>query len=203
MSTTDLSRSDKWLYPQWKMILTKVDILPRDKILEIGSGFGGFFNYLKRIIPQKNYIGLELDIQACNFCQSYFNSDSFLTTSIENYKPKHKFDKIFAFEVLEHLENPRKVIEKIQHLLVPGGYFVGTSPYPFYKNIVADKTHLYVLHPENWKKLFVEAGFKNVQTYSMSFFPILWRISKFLNPRIPWYIPWSGIISTTLIIAKK
>lgn len=202
-SSVDLSKSKNWLYPQWNFILSKIDISKNDRVLEIGSGFGGFYNYLQQIIQKKSYVGLELDTQACDFCNKYFETESFASISIENYRPKSKFDKIFAFEVLEHVENPKAVIEKVFNCLTPSGYFVGTSPYPFYKNIIADKTHRYVLHPENWKKLFLESGFSSVQVYPMSFLPVLWRISRFLNPLIPWYISWSGIISTTLIIAKK
>ena len=116
---------------------------------------------------------------------------------------KKKFDYIFAIEVLEHLDNPKEGIAKIHNLLNNQGMFIGTSPYPFKKNIDADRTHNFVLHPENWKRLFLNEGFSNVNLYPMSFFPSLWRISRYVNIKIPFYLPFKHFISTCLIIAKK
>ena len=90
-----------------------------------------------------------------------------------------------------------------QPLLSPGGYFCGTTPYPYYKNIVGDKTHVSVLHPENWKRLFMQQKFRSLELYPMSFFPYIWRINKRFNIRLPFYFPLHGFISTCLIIAKK
>ncbi len=81
--------------------------------------------------------------------------------------------------------------------------FIGSSPDPYKKNVLADKTHNFVLHPENWKRLFLNNLFKNVDIYPMSFLPFLWRINKHLNIKLPFYIPFKYFISTCLIIAKK
>ena len=94
-------------------------------------------------------------------------------------------------------------IEKISDLLEDGGIFIGTSPYPYKKNVLADETHNFVLHPENWKRLFLDNGFKSVETFPMSFLPSLWRINKNFNIKLPLYLPFKYFISTCLIIAKK
>jgi len=120
-----------------------------------------------------------------------------------NEKSKKKYKTIFAFEVLEHLYNPQDGIKQIKDLLDEDGIFIGTSPFPFKKNVLADKTHRFCLHPENWKKFFLENGFKKVEIYPMSFIPFVWRINKHLNIRLPFYISIKHFISTTLIIAKK
>ena len=110
---------------------------------------------------------------------------------------------IVALEVLEHIENPSAVIEKIATLLKPGGVFCGTTPYPFRKNIVSDQTHISVLHPENWRRLFSSAKFKAVSISPMSFFPFLWRIHPRLNIRLPFYLSTKTVVSTCLIVARK
>lgn len=43
------------------------------------------------------------------------------------FQPK-KFDLICCFEVLEHLEEPRKVLDKLRHLVAEGGHIIGSVP---------------------------------------------------------------------------
>jgi SAM-dependent methyltransferase len=199
----DLPVYRKWFLAQWKMILSKINIKKSSHVLEIGAGVGTVYSFLQPIIDKGNYIGLELDKKASDSCNEYFKINAFRNESIENFKHSQKFDYVFAFEVLEHVSDPYAVIKKIHEVLVADGVFVGTSPYPYYKNVYADKTHRYVLHPSNWKKLFVEQGFRSVETYPMSFIPYIWRIHPIFNVRIPFYIPFPYFISTTLIIARK
>jgi hypothetical protein len=88
-------------------------------------------------------------------------------------------------------------------LLNDEGMFVGSTPYPWRSNVLADETHLYVLHPDNWRKLFAMAGFRRIDLYPMTYPPLLWRISGSLNPRIPFYLPGRFFVSTALIVAAK
>ncbi len=188
-----------WFYSQYNFIESKIKFI--GKILEIGSGLGRFYNLLPEE-QKKNYIGLELDEDAASFANSYFKTNIFLNESLEEFKSTQLFDRIYAFEVLEHLDNPLLGIEKIYTLLNDYGVFVGTSPYPYIKSL-QDSTHMFVLHPENWKKLFLKSGFKRVEIIPMSFIPFLWRINKNLNIRLPFYIPFKNVVSTCLIVAKK
>lgn len=199
-SNKDIENQRKWLYPQWKLICKKAALNNKKNILEIGSGLGGFYSYFG---VNKNYTGLELDETAARFTKKYFNKDVFLNLSFEEFETTQRYDIVFAFEVLEHLLSPISSIEKISKLLKKGGLFIGTSPYPYKKNILADKTHRYVLHPENWRKIFLENGFNKVYLYPMTFIPYIWRFSKFVNIRIPFYLPFDHIVSTCLILAES
>lgn len=198
----DLYSYEKWFTSQWKYINKKIKFKKQDKILEVGSGIGGVFNFIQKG-KYDTYVGLEMDKNAMKFANAHFKVDKFKNISLEKYKTSSKFDFVLAFEVLEHLDNPNESIKKIYRILDQKGVFVGTSPYPFQKNVLADETHRYVLHPESWKKLFIESGFRKVETYPMSFFPSIWRVSKHLNWLIPIYLPFPYVISTTLIVAYK
>lgn len=197
----DIDNYRHWFYPQWKYITKKLKFKNKENVLEIGAGLGGFYSFLEEY--DVNYTGLEPDEQAQKFSNSYFKTNKFQSLYLEKFKSNKQYDKIFAFEVLEHMHNPSENIEKIYRLLKPGGIFCGTTPFPFYKNVVYDKTHVSVLHPENWKRLFMQEQFSSVEIYPMSFFPFIWRINKKLNLRMPFYVPFKGFVSTCLIIAKK
>jgi len=187
----DILHYQKWFYSQYRFIKSKIKLT--GNILEIGSGLGGFYNFLSSD-NKKNYLGLELDGDAADFANSYFKTNKFLNESLEDFTSTISFDLVCAFEVLEHLNNPILGIEKIYSLLKDGCTFIGTSPYPYKKNISADNSHAFVLHPENWKRLFLRNGFKNVEILPMSFFPFLFRIHKNLNIKLPFYVPFKYFI---------
>jgi len=115
---------------------------------------------------------------------------------------RHTVDYIFAFEVLEHLGRPEKGVRNIYGALKPGGWFIGSTPYPYKKNL-NDPTHKNVKYPDAWKRLFVDAGFRNVSCRPLSFPPVLWRIHRLLNIPLPFYISLPGFVSTTLIFAQR
>lgn len=202
-SVSDIVQYQQWFSSQLQQFAGFLKFDANTQILELGSGSGGFFNLIKDQIEIKNYLGLELDPAAVKFANRYFKTDRFKLSSYEQLKSQKRFDYIFGFEVLEHLEDPLLVIQKMAKDLKPGGLFIGTSPYPYLRNVESDRTHLFVLHPENWRRLFVDNGFEIIELKPMSFLPGLWRISQFLNICLPFYLPLPKTVSTSLIVAKK
>jgi SAM-dependent methyltransferase len=201
-SERDVVDYQRWFATQWRIIQRKAPLGRAVRILEIGSGTGGFFSILSRG-ASIDYTGIELDPEACDFANDHFGTTVFQNISLLDIPNSEKYDFIYAFEVLEHLDNPSEAVEKIYALLNPGGIFCGTTPFPFKKNVLADDTHLSVLHPANWLRLFQMANFEATRAYAFSFAPLLWRLSPRLNFRIPFYIPISRTISTCLIISWK
>jgi len=46
--------------------------------------------------------------------------------------------------------------------------FIGTKPYPFKMNDFFCQTHVSVLHPFNWKRLFEKCGFEYVNVSAIT-----------------------------------
>jgi SAM-dependent methyltransferase len=198
LSGRDVELRARWSYAQCTGMCKRLGLRPEHRLLEIGSGLGSFYSNLQF---KSNYVGLEIDESAASFTNEYFHAQCFQNVSIEEFPEDQRFDYIFAFEVLEHLRDPLGAIEKIFRLLEPGGSFCGTSPYPYRRYVAVDKTHLFLLHPKNWARLFFTAGFETVEVKPASFLPLVWRISKGANRAIPLYIPIRHVLSTSLIIA--
>jgi len=197
----DLIQYRRWYFMWLEFINTKLPIFRHINALEIGSGIGAIVSLLAE--RGVTITGSDVSKKMIKIAKSMIPLGDFVYCNIEKNVPKKNFyNLIFAFEVLEHLKNYQQAIKNIYKGLKNGGFFIGTSPYPYKKNLL-DPTHYSVRFPDEWKKEFINQGFQGVSVSPMSFLPYLWRISKYLNIPIPLYIQNSKCISTILIIAKK
>ncbi|MBM3206332.1 MAG: class I SAM-dependent methyltransferase [Candidatus Staskawiczbacteria bacterium] len=110
----DLINLRNFLYSQYIFIAKKVK--PESDVFEIGSGIGAFYSLLPKEI-QNTYLGIDLDKDAVNFANKILKTKSFIYQSLEDFGGTKKFKTIYAFEVLEHLQNPKNQIKKIFNLL--------------------------------------------------------------------------------------
>lgn len=202
-SEDDINEWCDWFMGEWKHIRKQLKLKRGMRVLDIGSGSGGFYEILQREGCKFEYVGLDLDPTIVNFANSHFNVRSFKNQKFEDHRPRKKYDLIVAFEVLEHVDNPGEFVERIHQMLNPRGVFIGTTPFPFRKNVVSDATHISVLHPLNWERLFLNAGFKKVSSEPMTFLPGLWRLAPKMNVRIPLYVGLPKLVSTSFIKANK
>jgi 2-polyprenyl-3-methyl-5-hydroxy-6-metoxy-1,4-benzoquinol methylase len=203
-SKNDLLVQKVWLQPQWELINALVPFEENHSVFEMGCGLGYFYQFLNEKTT-KSYVGIDVDQDAVDFSKSVFPDAKFYCSTVEDFLPNHKleFDRIVSFEVLEHVDHPYEVIELIYDSLKVDGWFVGSSPYPYLKNVVADRTHQYVLHPMSWKTFFLRAGFSHIEIHPMSFLPYVWRKLPLLHVRLPFYLSLPYFVSTSLILAKK
>ena len=198
---TQLDLHARW-YSNWLAYIQKhIDIYNKSlHIFEIGSGMGGVLTQLSA--RGVSITGSDMSKKAIEAYLEKHPRTPYIFYDLENKQTfKMRYDRILAFEVLEHVHTPSLAIRTIKKLLKKGGYFVGTTPYPYDHNRNMP-THIHVHEPEYWKKEFLAQGFETVETYPMSLPPYLWRIHPKFNIVLPWYIPFWGWISTTLIIAR-
>lgn len=81
-----------------------------DDVLEIGSYYGAFGSQIRKKV--KDYKGIELSPNACSFAKKNFDLDIENINIFDFFKKNDKkYDVIFMFDVIEHLDNPDLVLD--------------------------------------------------------------------------------------------
>lgn len=109
-----------------------------DTILDYGAGTGSFTRELHKLFPKSSVSAADIMARpndlgpAINWIEQDLNAESKL--------PRAAYDLVFAIEVLEHLENPRKTMRDLYDCLRPQGVAVITTP-----NVLSIKSLLQIV----------------------------------------------------------
>lgn len=171
-------------------------------VLELGCSIGA----ASRILAERGFKVTATDISsyAINNARKVNQHPNlqFKTLDIETTKRNESFDLLFAFEVIEHLEQLEDSLSNMFALLKKGGVCICSTPYP-YSHVFTDKTHVNVRHPLDWERLFKKAGFANIKMKQVGFVPFFYRYSKNWHITFPFGLPTPYINSPVFIYAQK
>ena len=158
----------------------------RDAALEVGCGLGDMSVHLANYFGMVDAIDVAdeaLDQAATQSARS--NIAYQLMDCCELSFEKERFDFVFAFDVVEHLNDPSICFQQIFDVLKPGGHLLFSTPnrgsFGSWKkggehaNFGAtldkrkhqwfgwqDDTHCSVMYPDEWRELLYEEGFRIV-----------------------------------------
>lgn len=97
------------------------------RILEVGCNLG----YIGAVMLRQGhrYVGLDVQKQAVLKAKEYYG-DHFICETVEQYASHchEKFDLICAFDVLEHVSEPRQFLDSCLSLLDNEGFMILTTP---------------------------------------------------------------------------
>jgi len=111
----------------------------KGKMLDVGGGWGRWKNELERYAESYTIADLpEEDARALSFRDA-------------------SFDTVVCFEVLEHVDDTRKVISEMYRVLKPGGFAIATAPFTYPEH--ANPGDYYRFTPQGFRFLFEQAGF--------------------------------------------
>lgn len=127
-------RKYSFYYENLKKLLG--ELIPKNKrVFEIGCGTGDLLASLK---PKYGY-GMDISNQMIKISKTKYQDSKNLHYSTD--WPKENFDYIFMSDVIEHLENPIEVFQKISKLMTKNSVFINTMANPFWEPalMVAEK----------------------------------------------------------------
>ena len=164
-------------YSSHTQIINWVELERPSEVLEIGTTTGYLTSEMAKLGCAVT--GIELDAQMAEiarpYCRDMFveNIEEMDTTRLGHY------DAIIFGDVLEHLRNPRAVLEKLSGLLKPGGKILISIPnvaniwvrlnllfgrFDYTRVGILDETHLRFFTLKTAKQLVVDSGLDVIST---------------------------------------
>ena len=100
------------------------------RLLDVGCGTGAFLAAAQRRGWEVS--GIDFDAVGVRVARERLGVDSVEPWTLEELidrRPGERFDAVTAFEVLEHVEEPRDFLERCFGLTKPGGHFAVSVPF--------------------------------------------------------------------------
>lgn len=166
---------------------------PTDAILELGCGEGGTGKAVLEAGKAGSYLGIELNLAAASVAKRTLsdvlvgNAEEMDLTALSG-----RFDALIISEVLEHLTDPWRTLQRLADCIKPGGAVFASSPnvahwrvvrglimgrFQYTESGVMDQTHLRWFTPESYRALFDEAGIEVQDLRPLV--PLGWRPTLF------------------------
>ncbi|TET79527.1 methyltransferase domain-containing protein [candidate division TA06 bacterium] len=99
------------------------------KLLDIGCGEGQFLYYARKL--GYDVYGVDMDELSVDVAKKYFHLDNIYAGDFDSFYEKggkRQFECITFFELLEHVEDPKRFLSRVRQLLKPGGYIALSAP---------------------------------------------------------------------------
>lgn len=168
-------------------------------ILDVGCATGDFLSIMREF-PGWDVFGIEPTHSALQYARQKVELP--VVEGALNVAPfaDQSFDAITMWDVLEHVYNPRQVLQNVERLLKPGGVFVVNHPNldsldrKLFGNMWLGyelPRHLYLFPGDLLKELMTHLGFEEVQrqclygSHAATFSSLMFLVEKwFKNPNI-------------------
>jgi SAM-dependent methyltransferase len=108
--------------------LNSIKSRPNLVILDVGCGTGETMSFIKRIREKTRVWGVDNSRVAINYAINRGHKTVKLADAKKMPFRTEMFDAVLALDVLEHINNPGKVLLEMKRLLKPGGKILITSP---------------------------------------------------------------------------
>jgi len=113
-------------FVQAKKYLETVDAR---QILDVGCNSGTFTKQVYNVFPESRIYGIDISQKAISYAKQKYKNISFNVAWAEKLPFKNKsFDLITCFEVLEHVDNPEKIIKEMSRVLKKRGNMIIIVP---------------------------------------------------------------------------
>jgi 2-polyprenyl-3-methyl-5-hydroxy-6-metoxy-1,4-benzoquinol methylase len=103
------------------------------RILDAGSGFGQYVFFMARKKPSWEVLGIDVKEEEIAACRNFFSKAGYSNAQFEvqdltRYSSPGQFDLILSVDVMEHIEEDRKVFANFHESLKPGGMLLISTP---------------------------------------------------------------------------
>lgn len=140
-----------WLYPRLCKHL-------HGKVLDVGCGIGDMLAY------RPDTIGVDINENSVEYCRSRGLNAHVMRPDVLEF-PDSTFDGVIMDNVLEHLAEPRRLLDEIRRVLAPHGrLLVGV---PGTRGYASDSDHKFFYDDASLRALLSGAGFLFIDRFYM------------------------------------
>lgn len=130
--SADMSYSNSEMAEHYTRYATVYTACHDKRVLDFSCG-EGYGSHLMKTWGAARVVGVDISQDAIDAANERFSSDSvqFIKSSAEEIKDNlgdAKFDLIVSFETIEHVQDPRSMLEAMKSLLAEGGSIVISCP---------------------------------------------------------------------------
>jgi 2-polyprenyl-3-methyl-5-hydroxy-6-metoxy-1,4-benzoquinol methylase len=149
------------------------DLISRYKqggaILDIGCSSGAFLGTMKG--PSWKLYGIDMETSTAEKARAATGAEVFVGDAVDAPFPTGSFDVITAFDLLEHVYQPREFLAKVLEWLKPGGIFCTMLPnidswesriFGSYWYGLELPRHLFHFSPKSLRQVMITLGFEEV-----------------------------------------
>jgi SAM-dependent methyltransferase len=167
-----------WFRSMEEVIQKSADLIEKrvkpGRILDVGSGFGFFLQYMAERGWRGD--GIEISQTGRNYCRDHFPGLRIESTPLPDPSiSDSSYDAVTLFYVIEHLTDPLKVLREAYRLLRPGGVLLLRWPHstpivrllgPFsrFLDLYHTPYHLFDFSKPFIEKKLTTIGFSNIKT---------------------------------------
>ncbi|OGK39910.1 hypothetical protein A3A74_05500 [Candidatus Roizmanbacteria bacterium RIFCSPLOWO2_01_FULL_35_13] len=196
---------------------------------ELRNWFKGILNYVNKFVPIKSgekkeiiefgcatgivskllskeghhVLGTDISSYMIKKDKKLYPDINFRVQDMEKpLREKSNFDLVVAFDVIEHLENPKLGIKNAFRCLKKGGFII-LSTCSDTPGISTDPSHINIKSPSKWKEILTQAGFHDIIVKRATVVPYLYRFHWRFSIVLPFKTGSPYIISPVFIFARK
>ncbi len=171
------TKEDDW---RRRKMYRKICERERTKILDFGCGNGGFLRAVKQEKNQDDVYGVELDKEA----RVRLNNENIkVYKRLNEIKQTVRFDVITMFHVIEHLDNPQKILAEIKEHLKDDGLLIIETPNAddaliskyrckSFMDFTFWSAHLFLYNSYSLELLMNQCGFTAVENGQLQRYPL-------------------------------
>jgi ubiquinone/menaquinone biosynthesis C-methylase UbiE len=106
--------------------ISRIPVRPTS-VIDVGCGPGFTVNHLSTVLPDASFTGIDFSEVAIEVASAKFPEHKWIVADASTAMSSEKFDLVVCTEVIEHVSDPKNLVDSLKDLTKPGGHLILTT----------------------------------------------------------------------------